>query len=212
MRDFKQSFLYPTIFISCMFLFACTTFSEQGGDTVTNKSQGNAKNTTSSLNIYTSSNELNTSRNSAVVTDSVTFAATPDASILLAQLPEHKDVIYFDNNDYELSPKNQQLLDPIALRLKLHLDSYLIVVGHSDDAGSEEQNLVLSFERAFSVAIYISSVFGIEEERIQIVALGDDEPIGKGSSEQEQRLNRRVEVISPKAIVRTLSTTPLYQQ
>ncbi|WP_258191562.1 OmpA family protein [Photobacterium profundum] len=110
--------------------------------------------------------------------------------------------------NYELSVKNQQLLDPIALRLKLHLDSYLIVIGHSDDAGSKEENLVLSFERAFSVAIYISSVFGIEEERIQIVALGDDELISNGNSEQERQLNRRVEVISPKAIVRTLNTTP----
>ncbi|PSU44896.1 OmpA family protein [Photobacterium frigidiphilum] len=208
MRAFNYLFTSSIILISCVFLFACTTTSEQKSDSVTEKSQGNTENTTSSLNIYTSSNELNTSRNSAVVTDSITYTATPDASILLAQLPEQKEVIYFDNMNYELSVKNQQLLDPIALRLKLHLDSYLIVIGHSDDAGSKEENLVLSFERAFSVAIYISSVFGIEEERIQIIALGDDELISNGNSEQERRLNRRVEVISPKAIVRTLNTTP----
>lgn len=208
MRALNYLFTNSIILISCVFLFACTTTREQKSDGVTKKSQGNTENTTSSLNIYTSSNELNTSRNSAVVTDSITYTATPDASILLAQLPEQKEVIYFDNMNYELSVKNQQLLDPIALRLKLHLDSYLIVIGHSDDAGSKEENLVLSFERAFSVAIYISSVFGIEEERIQIVALGDDELISNGNSEQERRLNRRVEVISPKAIVRTLNTTP----
>ncbi|MGF1793203.1 OmpA family protein [Photobacterium profundum] len=208
MRALNYLFANFIILISCVFLFACTATSEQKSDIVTKKSQGNTENTTSSLNIYTSSNELNNSRNSAVVTDSITYTATPDASILLAQLPEQKDVIYFDNMNYELSVKNQQLLDPIALRLKLHLDSYLIVIGHSDDAGSKEENLVLSFERAFSVAIYISSVFGIEEERIQIVALGDDELISNGNSEQERQLNRRVEVISPKAIVRTLNTTP----
>lgn len=206
MRALNYLFKNFIILTSCVFLFACTATSEQKSDSVTGKSQGNTENTTSSLNIYTSSNELNNSRNSAVVTDSITYTATPDASILLAQLPEQKDVIYFDNMNYELSVKNQQLLDPIALRLKLHLDSYLIVIGHSDDAGSKEENLVLSFERAFSVAIYISSVFGIEEERIQIVALRDDELISNGNSEQERRLNRRVEVISPKAIVRTLNT------
>lgn len=208
MRAFNYLFTSSIILISCVFLFACTATGDKKSDNVTGKSQGNTENTTSSLNIYTSSNELNTSRNSAVVTDSITYTATPDASILLAQLPEQKEVIYFDNMNYELSVKNQQLLDPIALRLRHHLDSYLIVIGHSDDAGSKEENLVLSFERAFSVAIYISSVFGIEEERIQIVALGDDELIVNGNSEQERRLNRRVEVISPKAIVRTLNTAP----
>ncbi|WP_245905449.1 OmpA family protein [Photobacterium lipolyticum] len=140
------------------------------------------------------------------VTNDPTFSATPDAKMLLVNLPERREVVFFEKGSYELSIDNQRVLDPIAIRLRQHPDSQLIVIGHSDDNGSDEYNLTLSFERAFSVAIYISSVFGIEEERIQLVALGNDEPLSMGNSEQAKQQNRRVEVISPKAIVRTLST------
>ena len=146
----------------------------------------------------TSNGSVNRSANSLVV---------PNPAILLTELPEMRQVIFFDENSYQLDVDDYLLLDPLAIRLRQHPDSYLIVVGHSDDPGSEEDNIVLSFERAFSVAIYISSVFGIEEERIQIVAAGNSEPLTPGTTRAEREKNRRVEVLSPKAIVRTLSAT-----
>lgn len=132
----------------------------------------------------------------------------PSAKILLTELPEMRQTIYFAKDSYELDAINQLELDSIAVRLRQHPDSFIVVVGHSDDSGNEEENVVLSYERAFSVAIYISSVFGVEEERIQIVAAGYSERIAKGKTEAEKQKNRRVEVLSPKAIVRTLSASP----
>jgi len=129
----------------------------------------------------------------------------PNAKVLLTELPEMKQIIYFDRDSFDLDINDHLLLDPLAVRLRQHPDSFLIIVGHSDDAGNEEDNIVLSYERAFSVAIYISSVFGIEEERIQIVAAGNSERAVIGTTEVERQQNRRVEVLSPKAIVRTLS-------
>ncbi|MCW8329386.1 OmpA family protein [Photobacterium sp. SDRW27] len=131
----------------------------------------------------------------------------PNAQILLTELPEMKQVVYFENNSFELDPNDQLLLDPLAVRLRQHPDSFLIVVGHSDNSGNEEEDIVLSYERAFSVAIYISSVFGIAEERIQLVAAGSSERLSTGTSEAERQQNHRVEILSPKAIVRTLSAT-----
>ncbi|OZS43319.1 OmpA family protein [Photobacterium sanguinicancri] len=139
------------------------------------------------------------------VTASRSGSAAPDAKVLLTTLPEHRDVILFDVNSYELSAQSQLILDPIAIRLKNYPDTYLLIVGHSDDDGSDEDNIVLSYERAFSVAIYITAVFGIEEERLQIIAAGKDEPVVAGKAILEKQQNRRVEVISPQAIVRTLS-------
>lgn len=133
--------------------------------------------------------------------------AVPHAGILLTQLPEIRQTVYFEKDSYELKSDDQRRLDPIAVRLRQHPDSYVIVIGHSDDSGSEEENIVLSYERAFSVAIYIASVFGVEEERIQLVAAGDSDPVTGGESEKEKQQNRRVEVWSPQMIVRTLSPT-----
>ncbi|MCG7586698.1 OmpA family protein [Photobacterium sp. OFAV2-7] len=174
----KQCYLLIPFLLTGIFLSGCGN----GGDTVTN-SQG----------------QQSTSPSPSVV---------PSARILLTELPEMRQTVYFEKDSYELDATNQRDLDPIAVRLRQHPDSFIVVVGHSDDSGNEEENIVLSYERAFSVAIYISSVFGVEEERIQIVAAGYSEKIAKGSSEVEKRKNRRVEVLSPKAIVRTLSATP----
>ncbi|MCQ1056908.1 OmpA family protein [Photobacterium sp. DNB23_23_1] len=129
----------------------------------------------------------------------------PDAQILLAELPELRTTVYFDSKSYDLTSDGQLLLDPIAVRLRQHPDSYVIVVGHSDDFSNEDDNVGLSYERAFTIAIYISSVFGVEEERIQIVSAGSTEPLSSGSREVDKQRNRRVEVVSPKSIVRTLS-------
>ncbi|WP_082008420.1 OmpA family protein [Photobacterium gaetbulicola] len=131
----------------------------------------------------------------------------PNAQILLTELPELRTTVYFDAESYELTPEGQLLLDPIAIRLRQHPDSYVIVVGHGDDFDNEDNNIGLSYERAFTVAIYISSVFGVEEERIQIVSAGSTEPLSSGSRAVDKQRNRRVEVVSPKSIVRTLSPT-----
>lgn len=141
------------------------------------------------------------------VSQTANTPVVPNPTILLAELPEMKQVIFFDKDSYELDANDFFLLDPLAIRLRQHPDSYLIVVGHSDDSGTEEDNIILSYERAFSVAIYISSVFGVEEERIQIIAAGNSEPLTTGKNESERQKNRRVEVLSPQAIVRTLSAT-----
>ncbi len=98
-----------------------------------------------------------------------------------------RQTVYFSKDSYELDAINQLELDSIAVRLRQHPDSFIVVVGHSDDSGNEEENVVLSYERAFSVAIYISSVFGVEEERIQIVAAGYSERIAKGKTEAEKQ-------------------------
>ncbi|MGF1682518.1 OmpA family protein [Photobacterium minamisatsumaniensis] len=130
-----------------------------------------------------------------------TGSNVPDAQVLLTQLPEMRATVFFPTKQYELTPNEYLLIDPIAVRLRQHPDSYVLIVGHGDDFSSEEENIALSYERAFTAAIYISSVFGIEEERIQIIAAGSSEPHSENPNEQ----NKRVEVISPKGIVRTLN-------
>ncbi|PSU60221.1 OmpA family protein [Photobacterium aphoticum] len=126
----------------------------------------------------------------------------PDAKLLLAKLPEASTTVYFSAKAADISVQDQLSIDPIAVRLRQHPDSYVLVIGHADEYPEEDDNIALSFERAFNVAIYISSVFGIEEERIQIVSAGSAE---KGLSPASEF--RRVDIISPEAIVRTFNPT-----
>lgn len=124
----------------------------------------------------------------------------PAPKVILTEIPEVRETVYFDPGSFELSQQEQLKIDPIAVRLRRHPDSNVIVIGHSSESDNEEDNMALSYERAFSVAIYIASVYGIEEERIQVVAQGQGDPVTSGS-------NSRVELISPETVVRTLETS-----
>ena len=175
-----------TAFLSRTLLFAITALAlgcGNGSDNVTQNTPATSPSSSSNSNVV------------------------PNAQILLTELPELRTTVYFDMESYDLTPDGQLLLDPIAVRLRQHPDSYVIVVGHSDDFTEEDDNIGLSYERAFTVAIYISSVFGVEEERIQIVSAGSTEPLSSGTRAVDKQRNRRVEVLSPKSIVRTLSPT-----
>jgi len=124
----------------------------------------------------------------------------PPPKAILTEIPEVSETVFFNEGSFEISQSEQLKIDPIAVRLRQHPDSNVIIIGHSSESDNEEDNMALSYERAFSVAIYIASVFGIEEERIQVVAQGNGDPATSGS-------NSRVEVISPETVVRTLNAS-----
>ncbi|MCM0148974.1 OmpA family protein [Photobacterium galatheae] len=133
-------------------------------------------------------------------TEAQTTEPPPPPQVILTEIPEVRETVYFDSGSFELSQKEQLKIDPIAVRLRRHPDSNVIVIGHSSESDNEEDNMALSYERAFSVAIYIASVYGIAEERIQVVAQGQGDPTTSGS-------NSRVELISPETVVRTLEAS-----
>ena len=67
-----------------------------------------------------------------------------------------------------------------------------LIEGHTDAVGSPEDNLILSDERAESVAIALSSVYGIPPENLATQGYG--ERYLKVRTEAPERLNRRVTI------------------
>ncbi|MGF1723597.1 OmpA family protein [Photobacterium nomapromontoriensis] len=132
-----------------------------------------------------------------------TQPVVPHAKTLLITLPEMGTSVYFGESSVELTVEDQLLIDPIAVRLRKHPDSHVIVIGYGNDYTNEDDNLAISYERALSTAIYIASVFTIEEERIQIVAAGSIQSPKQRPQVMQQ--GRRVDIIAPKVIVRTLT-------
>jgi outer membrane protein OmpA-like peptidoglycan-associated protein len=65
--------------------------------------------------------------------------------------------------------------------------------GHTDDLGSEAHNLTLSHRRAKSVSDYLTSKFGVDDQRLTIQAFGESAPKTSGSDELARAANRRVE-------------------
>ena len=84
-------------------------------------------------------------------------------------------------------------LTELANSLKKYPESSLLIVGHTDDMGSDSYNQGLSQRRADAAANFLVSQ-GIARSRIQTSGKGETEPVASNLSDQGRAQNRRVEV------------------
>lgn len=69
------------------------------------------------------------------------------------------------------------------------------VLGHTDSYGSDEQNLLLSKERAEAVKQFILADTNIVISSIESIGFGESKPIANNETESGRATNRRVEVV-----------------
>ncbi|MNY23951.1 putative lipoprotein YiaD precursor [compost metagenome] len=66
----------------------------------------------------------------------------------------------------------------------------IVVVGHSDNVGNRDSNIVLGQKRADFSKNYLSKN-GIDNARIETQSKGPDEPIGDNNTAEGKASNRR---------------------
>jgi outer membrane protein OmpA-like peptidoglycan-associated protein len=71
-------------------------------------------------------------------------------------------------------------------------DITIEIAGHTSSEGNPTRNMWLSLERAKSVKTYLVGR-GIDEDRIQTIGHGSDEPLGSNATEEGRAQNRRIE-------------------
>ncbi|HYC84595.1 MAG TPA: OmpA family protein [Chryseosolibacter sp.] len=99
----------------------------------------------------------------------------------------------FENGKADILPAMHQDLDKLANFMIDHPNFKLFISGHTDSQGSEVSNLRLSQARADAIKAYLIYQFNIDAERIEAHGYGSSKPIVAESSEEERKLNRRVE-------------------
>ena len=99
----------------------------------------------------------------------------------------------FEYNKAELQPYAFAKLDEIAITLKNNSDYYARILGYTDSIGSEEANLKLSLKRAQAVADYLI-LKGVNRNRLQIVPMGEANPVVSNITAAGRAANRRVEI------------------
>jgi outer membrane protein OmpA-like peptidoglycan-associated protein len=85
-------------------------------------------------------------------------------------------------------------LDSIANIMKKYPTMRISVVGHTCDLGSDEVNYNIGLKRAEEVAAYLANK-GIDADRIEATSLGKTKPLMPNTSEENRRVNRRVEIM-----------------
>ncbi|HQQ93545.1 MAG TPA: OmpA family protein [Bacteroidia bacterium] len=105
--------------------------------------------------------------------------------------------IHFENNRYELSVQAREVLDKIILVLNDQRQIRIEIGAHTDNKGSEVENMKLSQQRAQAVHAYILAA-GIESDRIVSKGYGESMPLVQCDdkhpcTEAELARNRRIE-------------------
>ncbi|MHC2993517.1 flagellar motor protein MotB [Pontibacter sp. HJ8] len=101
--------------------------------------------------------------------------------------------INFTSGDHHILEIAFPTLDSLATFLLAEPQAVVHVQGHTDDVGSEEDNLRLSLHRAQAVQLYLLQK-GIAAERITFRGVGERMPKVENDSDENRALNRRVEI------------------
>lgn len=102
----------------------------------------------------------------------------------------------FDSDSADITPDMRDDLDQLAASVNSpgvrHMR--LLVVGYTDNQGSDAVNDPLSLARAHSVAKYIQSK-GVDAGRVTVEGRGEKQPMVSNDQSYGRLLNRRVEIV-----------------
>lgn len=99
----------------------------------------------------------------------------------------------FENGKADILPAMHEDLNRLANFLIDHPRFKLNISGHTDSQGNEDSNLRLSQARADAIKAYLIYEFKIAAARIEAHGYGSSKPIIEEKTEDERKLNRRVE-------------------
>jgi outer membrane protein OmpA-like peptidoglycan-associated protein len=101
--------------------------------------------------------------------------------------------VYFGFDQYYLDKKSRLQIDTLVQKFR-GINFRILLEGRTDDIGESEYNKWLGHKRAESVKKYLLQ-YGISEERIKVVSLGEKDPIAPNINLENRRKNRSVRII-----------------
>ncbi len=102
--------------------------------------------------------------------------------------------ILFDAGKADIKQDGEANLKNLALSLQKNAETNILIIGHTDNIGKQQDNIDLSVHRASSVKDYLVNG-GIEGSRMRIDGKAETEPIADNSTEAGRAQNRRVEIV-----------------
>ena len=101
--------------------------------------------------------------------------------------------LLFDYDSDRIKPAAAENLRSLARSLNNYPSTDLVIVGHTDNVGSDEYNADLSQRRSRAAANYLASL-GVNPNRLRTYGRGETEPVAANTTDTGRQQNRRVEV------------------
>ncbi len=113
---------------------------------------------------------------------------------LVVRLTPRKMILGLQPNSLKLTNTANGEFRAFAKKLKKYPRAMVLVKGFVSSQSNSPQNIELSRQRAMSVQKLLIAK-GIDAEQIEVIGLGNQEPIGDNTTRDGRRKNRRVEII-----------------
>ena len=131
--------------------------------------------------------EINTQLEASAIADASARVTNEGVTISLSN-------IQFLANSAELPETEKSKLQEIARILQTVPGRIILVTGHTALAGTEQDRLQTSNDRAKAVAAYLISLGARRADEIYAQGLGAEQPIAANNTPEGMALNRRVEI------------------
>ena len=102
--------------------------------------------------------------------------------------------INFETNKFKVLPESERILEKTRASMVANPDATIVISGHTDSVGSEENNRILSQKRAQAVKEWLVAK-GISSSRMKEVGKGELEPVATNETEDGRAQNRRIEFL-----------------
>jgi outer membrane protein OmpA-like peptidoglycan-associated protein len=101
--------------------------------------------------------------------------------------------ILFDIDKSVLRPVSKTNLADLVKILNKYPVTNILIEGHPDNTGSDDHNMILSKDRAHSVASYLAT-FEVKSARFSIAGCGETQPVVTNDTSEGQQKNRRADI------------------
>ena len=102
----------------------------------------------------------------------------------------------FASGSAQIDAQYYPLLRKIQEAIHLFPNSQVIVEGHTDSFGGDEQNLQLSVDRAEAVRQYLlANMASLRPDQVQAIGYGETRPIGNNETQEGRTKNRRIDLV-----------------
>jgi outer membrane protein OmpA-like peptidoglycan-associated protein len=122
--------------------------------------------------------------------DNIAGYATVTVASSAASLATMQELVHFAYNKSDLTEDSREALDGKVLVFRANPAMRILIVGHTDNRGTDAYNLALGTRRAEAVRDYLVAQ-GVASSRIDLETRGETQPIAAGSSEGAMAQNRR---------------------
>ncbi len=103
--------------------------------------------------------------------------------------------VHFATDKYELNADAQNILNKLAGIFREYPDTRILIVGHTDNVGSDSYNMRLSKKRAKSVTNYFVRYKGLPASRFITKWFGESKPVYDNATPEGRAKNRRVNIV-----------------